>query len=592
MVNVTYVESQKSVEVNNPHTLLTNRKGEYVSFGIDNNSNYDGMFFLLHGNMFKALANISPLFTVEDLEIGLGVKRSTKKYFQQMTLTDEGLVVECDGKFLLTADCKKLYDESDQGRVYKINFDESGDIRLVNVHYSKYKDGSLSSLDYEIHICIATTLRTTVKGDWKKVQYSYDDRRGTKSTPWVYDVVTLEGEGVITVATAETMQDAKDRALDLFKNRKKMVQLTALERMPPTVPVQAQRVWHAFDALMTRNGIIAGLPWFFQYWSRDELTASGGLLFAKRYAQMIKIVDKWYGLVQHDGTLPAIYPSHGLASSDAPGWLGKRTLDLLMKLSDENLLHQIPRETIEHWRDASGSMIEKCATRIRDGLVWSEANTTWMDTSFADDGRAGARIEIQALFLALCEAHAYLCTITKTQNKHLGLQKAVQQGVHKLVQNGVLLDGLHADGRPDFTVRPNIFIAAYVAPKLFSKKEWKSFIDAILPRLWLSWGGLSSIATNDQNFHGTYTGESVASYHRGDSWYFVNNIAAIVMCTVDKQVYHDKIQAITNASIRDMLELGYLGHCSELSSANVQEPVGCFSQAWSASTLLELLCCK
>jgi glycogen debranching enzyme len=52
-------------------------------------------------------------------------------------------------------------------------------------------------------------------------------------------------------------------------------------------------------------------------------------------------------------------------------------------------------------------------------------------------------------------------------------------------------------------------------------------------------------------------------------------------------VYHF-INKITEASIKDILEMGYYGYHSEISSAFKQEPLGCWAQAWSTAMFIEL----
>jgi glycogen debranching enzyme len=90
-------------------------------------------------------------------------------------------------------------------------------------------------------------------------------------------------------------------------------------------------------------------------------------------------------------------------------------------------------------------------------------------------------------------------------------------------------------------------------------------------------------------FQNSHTGINNKSYHRGDSWYFVNNIAAMSLAKLDYNKYKDQIEKIKNASVNEMLYSGFLGQCAELSSAEKQDSSGCLAQAWSASTLSELL---
>ncbi len=578
--------------------LLTNKHGDYFSLGSPNTSNYNGYFVKKEDGYHKILFDIAPLASAESelhalVLDGTSVERRYDCAKQELFLFEQGILSELEGNFVVSLDCKKLYDESDQGRMYSIERMNLNGMSVITVTYTKYTDSSLSNQQYRTYLAIATDMDFVQKELWKEANYSYDVRRGTHTIPWVYDVGVLSGKGHVTISTAQSPEDARRSALEIFARKDSLVNeyRSSYQKGLPTLPPRELLTWRALESLHTRTGIMAGLPWFFQEWSRDELISVGGLLAAKRYTEVISILDKWFSAVRKDGTLPAIYPDKGLPSADASGWLGKRTRDLIIKLSDDNLVHLLPRDALNHWRDSTGRIIDNCMSRLRDGLIWNEYNTTWMDTSYADDGRTGARVEIQALFLALFDAHVHLCTMTKTvvdKNKSR-VAKEVLDAVHaKLFVSGMLMDGLHADGSLDTVVRPNMFIAWYVAPKLFSQSEWKIIFDCALAELWLSWGGLSSISVHDSNFHDIYTGENVASYHRGDSWYFVNNMAAQAMFAVDPDAYKECISRICAASMDDLLTQGFAGHSSELSSARSQEAAGCYAQAWSASTLLEL----
>jgi len=146
-----------------------------------------------------------------------------------------------------------------------------------------------------------------------------------------------------------------------------------------------------------------------------------------------------------------------------------------------------------------------------------------------------------------------------------------------------------ADGLGDWTIRPNIFIAAYIYPELLTRSEWTTCFNTILPKLWLRWGGLSSIDKSHELFTAKSTGESVQSYHRGDSWFWINNLAALVMKKVNKDVFKKYIDAITLASTKEILYSGAIGHHAEISSASSLKSEGCLAQAWSAAMYIELL---
>jgi glycogen debranching enzyme len=86
-----------------------------------------------------------------------------------------------------------------------------------------------------------------------------------------------------------------------------------------------------------------------------------------------------------------------------------------------------------------------------------------------------------------------------------------------------------------------------------------------------------------------HTGEDNRSYHRGDSWFWVNNIAAICMHRLDKERFKNHYQSIINASTNDILWKGAAGASSEISSASSQDSNGCLVQAWSLATYIELI---
>jgi glycogen debranching enzyme len=86
-----------------------------------------------------------------------------------------------------------------------------------------------------------------------------------------------------------------------------------------------------------------------------------------------------------------------------------------------------------------------------------------------------------------------------------------------------------------------------------------------------------------------YTGRNNSSYHRGDSWFFINNIAAICMLRTDKVKFRKYIDSIVDAGAREILWSGAAGHAAEISDANHLSSQGCFSQAWSNATFIELM---
>ena len=212
----------------------------------------------------------------------------------------------------------------------------------------------------------------------------------------------------------------------------------------------------------------------------------------------------------------------------------------------------------------------------KDSLAFNKSQETWMDSI----SREGFRIEIQCLRIAVYDL---LHNATKAKVYGDLRDKLAKITKKRFLENNCLKDGIQ-----DSTIRPNVFIAAYIYPKLLSVQEWIKCFDTMLPKLWLEWGGLSTIDTENQEFHKYSTGQNAESYHNGDSWYWINNLAAIVLCRTDRKRYKEYISKIYNASRDEILFKGFIGCHSELSSAAMHESNGCLSQAWSSAMFVEL----
>ena len=165
------------------------------------------------------------------------------------------------------------------------------------------------------------------------------------------------------------------------------------------------------------------------------------------------------------------------------------------------------------------------------------------------------------------------------------LENKTKEKVRRVFWNGQFLK----DGSDDSTIRPNIFIAYYIYPELLEEWEWKLCFENSLKALWLEWGGISSIDKKHPLFCNTHTGEDPKSYHRGDSWYWINNLAAICMFRLDKNFFAKQIHAIIDRSTDEILNNGVIGFHAELSSAKEPKSQGCPAQLWSSAMFVELM---
>jgi glycogen debranching enzyme len=138
------------------------------------------------------------------------------------------------------------------------------------------------------------------------------------------------------------------------------------------------------------------------------------------------------------------------------------------------------------------------------------------------------------------------------------------------------------------TFNINVFLSYYFFPDLLFKEDWEKVFDKAILKMFDS-GLFSSLSKFDKRFKSVHTGEDNLSYHMGDSWYFMNNLAAICLFDLNEKKYRKEILKIIKTSTNDILRFGCIGFASEISSASKQESVGCFAQCWSSASFVEMI---
>jgi hypothetical protein len=575
--------------------LLTDRQGGFFSLG--NITKYNGLVCPVDEHLVKSVESIilpgQELETVRSFPGGVerqyngGAVETFVMNPYSLSYSIEGY----SGDLFLDLDMRRLDDESATGRIYAMQ--QEGEMLLIT--YEKYTDDNRSQKEYELALAVQGVPHGAFRfiQEWQERRYQYDERRGDSSKLWVFRCGAIRVDGRLSLSLAAGANAAEASARTMSATTTANEKLAAIHSKDGPLPAVVSL--DALDSLtVTRTGwIYAGLPWFSQPWSRDELISLGALIRARRYSLAKETILRYAALLGNRNGLDALYPRGGLLAADSLGWLAKRTHDLLLALERHGLLRQhFSRRELRSLRDAIGGALARVASeRSVDGLIMNNVGETWMDASYGGDTRQGARIEIQALQLAgyqlcrLLERKTSLLSGNEWRRREEGLSRRVRAAFYS---DDRLADGV-ADGQQDWTQRPNIFLAYYLYPELLPAEEWEAAFDYALSRLWLPWGGLATIEKEHPLFTQRYTGMSNQSYHRGDSWYWLNGLVAVCLHRLDSVKYKEQVEKLRSACVDDLLFQGAVGHCSELSSAAEQEWGGCFSQAWSAAMLYELL---
>mgnify|MGYP006272932413 CR=1 FL=1 len=601
-----------SKDCENPCFNLTNNQGGYLSLSNKPISKYQGLFFNNKFEVFKTINNIELLNEKEPKELINKFNKIERTYEGLketffMPKQKNGLIYSLNKKSRLkiSLDCRKIFDMREWGRYYKIS-EEKGKIIIkyskknnekepcsTNKREGEINDGG----EYFFYLVIyPDSLDYKKIENWHNEHYAFDEKRGfcDSGNRYVFDAIELNCKKVIfsfSKKKKEAIKEAESLMKNIRANKPKIKGKIVLEDETNFAYLGAQNsINQLVQTIDKTKGIYAGIWWFVQYWTRDTGVSLKSLIL-KKEDSLVKEILKQYVKQIKKGQIPNRLPISDLKSTDGTGWIFKRLGDFIDALEKEKELDTyLSNKELKFFKNKLKKCInDQIKNYTSDDLAINSEKETWMDTSGnTNDIRNGARIEVQALRLNMYQLLAKLSKLTNDKrnlSKAKKLEKKLKEKVRKYFWNGEYLK----DGKEDSTIRPNIFLAYYLYPNLLTKKEWITCFNTVLPKLWCKWGGLTTIDKNNPLYCPYHTGENNNSYHRGDSWYWINNIAAICMYRINHWKYHDYIEKIKEASTNEILWQGCIGAHTEISSAEKQESWGCLNQAWSNATYIELI---
>jgi hypothetical protein len=599
------MNTEDKVSSNNQSLLLTNRVGGFLLLSHNPTSKYEGIFIKRKERVIKVIEAINLKTHEHPISLNYGMwyaekkyKSNKEKYFIPFEKDVVVYNLEKEDYFDLILDVKESYDHRTWGRNYKITEEFDAIIIEFTKTTDNKEDNSSNEKEYTVYVAILKKdIKWKINDNWLRREYSLDDYR--KSYPferYVYNAIEIYGKeaiisyGIDKMHVIEQLHETKEHLILLKKEAE--YHTAGLLKEPICNNEEHNLAYfcsvHAIDQLMVIEkstvNFYAGLPWFFQYWSRDELISLKSLILSKRYDESLSIIDKYINSICPDGRIPNRIPYSGLSSADSIGWLFVRFEELLIEMNKDNVLDKyISEDTLKkYFEKLEISLNNLIRFYLKDDFIINKDKETWMDTDWNnEDSRNGVRIEIQALFLRMLR---FMQSITGNF-KYKRIEQDLKENIKtKMFKNNILADGLN-----DFTIRPNIFIAYYLYPFLLNDEEWNFCFVNALDKLWLEWGGFCTIDKTNKLFYNNYSGENNQSYHRGDSWYYINNLCSIAMHRLDKEKFKPYIDKILSASTKEILTMGTIGCHAEVSSAKEQKSYGCPAQLWSSALYIELL---
>lgn len=295
------------------------------------------------------------------------------------------------------------------------------------------------------------------------------------------------------------------------------------------------------DQLVTRqqgDGIYAGLPWFNEYWGRDEfISLPGTVLVTGAFATARRILLAFAQYQQLDpnsrfyGRVPNIVnpTSIDYHTTDGTPRFIIELQDYVRYSGDTTLIRQLypnVRASIEgalkYWVDEQGYLLH-------------EDNETWMDARDANHvaytPRGTRANDIQALWYEQLQAGAaFAAYLHDTEAAIRWAALAARVKAHfardfRDADHAYLADRLDHQNRPDFTFRPNQLYALELVDDADFRRQVvrQSWQELVYP-----WG-VASLSAHDPRFHPYHLAPELyhkdAAYHQGTIWLWNNGVA-------------------------------------------------------------------
>ncbi len=524
-------ELNEEVSVDEPILVLAKNNHWFID-GLGQASRYFGYWLKTETEIFRLIDSIVLAEPVRAVRIE-GPNQATlfcQSFVLKIKLDDQGLELNFskNSAVEIYLDLRKIYSNIIVGNVYFF-------LPIANGYQISFDQ---KEENWNLDLTVSYQGQLKLINQWLEKKYDFDLKR--QSQPAVHYVL-FAFKGNVDY-------------LKIFSANKKVLDSIDFFPVRPTlakVDRQIDFLFKRLSALFQKNHFIAGLPWFGQVWQRDEL------------------ISLW-------ATSDLIEPNKILSDSISrieTGW-DKNQLDASLAAADTFLLLILvsSAELIL----ANGDVFKKYFRLWLDrffinGSIRLAAKETWMDSLDRP-----AAIEIDALFLnALTKINVCLADSNLEKIRKF-YQRRIKTNLITRTYDQIELE------------RPNFFWAYLIYPALLRKTHWEEIFDQLIETNFSDWGGLTSLNKNSSFYQAYSSGENPASYHRGDSWFWLNNLAALALFKLNRLKYKIYIDKIFEASLKDLANYG-LGWSSEIAEAATGRSTGSPVQLWSIATLIKLL---
>lgn len=477
--------------------------------------------------------------------------------------------------------------------------------------------GIRSSLDAVPYFIAWTQGSFHPDSDWYyRVEYAWERERGLDYQEDVFSPGFIEADlspgtplflELSTDATVAPSDLGPEASSGLAKFIRRKEELLALQARVLS-PERARLVLSADEYIVKREStlsetVIAGYPWFTD-WGRDAMIALPGLTLATGRHNEAKAVLRTFAAFIDRGMIPNLFPDGGqppeFNSADGTLWFVVALYKYIEKTGDltflEEMFPRLDEIVAEHIKGT------RFGIRVdADGLLAAGGpgtQLTWMDAKVGDrviTPRFGKTVEINALWinvLFICERCAN--RLKKTPPPPLDPRRTCREFVRQFWNADAkclydVVDGPHKDA----TIRPNQIFAVALPFPLLSRTRARQML-ATVKKYLLTPLGLRTLARDHPDYKPRYRGNPVerdSAYHQGTAWpwllgpYLQARAYAYGKPRLSERILRHHLSPV----FRHLSEAG-LGHISEVVDGDPPHaPGGCFAQAWSVGTLLEVM---
>ena len=339
--------------------------------------------------------------------------------------------------------------------------------------------------------------------------------------------------------------------------------------------------------------VLAGYPWFAD-WGRDTMISLPGLfLTTSRFAEAGQVLSV-FAQYTSEGMIPNRFDDYSnephYNTVDASLWFIHAAFEFRRLSGDsktfESKLLPACQQIIDGYSKGTrfGIRMDPADSLISSGDASTQL--TWMDAKcngIAFTPRQGKAVEINALWynaLKLMGKNELAQEVADSFQKQFWISTA--RGCYDVVN----------EHGADSQIRPNQIFAASLPHSPLTADQRVAVVEIVRREL-LTPFGLRTLARNERNYQGRYTGDQMRrdnAYHNGTVWPWL--IGAFLEAYVNSK--NQSGEAVTQARIWlqpliDSMDRGCIGQIAEIFDGD--EPhraVGCCAQAWSVAEVLRL----